>query len=281
MAQRSDSASLLPAEAAAHYAAANERDRLSRGSGRLERLRTQEILQRYLPPPPAVIADVGGGTGLYACWLAGQGYEVHLIDAVPLHVAQAQEASRAQPERPIASVSVGDARRLDLSDGTADAVLLLGPLYHLTDRQDRLAALREGRRILRPDGILFAVGISRFASALDGLKSGFLDDSDFGRIVERDLADGQHRNPTNHPWYFTTAFFHHPEELRREVAEADLDCETLLAIEGPAWLLQDFDAHWDSPDRRARLLQVVRRMEAEPSVLGVSAHLLAVAWKRP
>jgi ubiquinone/menaquinone biosynthesis C-methylase UbiE len=271
--------SSLPPEIGSHYAAGSEAGRLASGSGRLELARTQEILRRFLPPPPAVVADVGGGPGLYACWLAGLGYEVHLSDPVPLHVAQAEAASRARPTHPVAGFAVGDARALGRPDDSTDAVLLLGPLYHLTGRADRLAALREARRVLRPGGVFVAAAISRFASALDGLRAGYLDDPAFAAIVGRDLTDGQHRNPTGHPAYFTTAFFHHPEELRQEVEDAGLTRGQVLAVEGPAWLLQDFDAHWDDPGRRERLLDVVRRTEAEPTLLGMSAHLLAVARK--
>ena len=269
----------LPPEIDSHYAAGLEADRLAQGSGRLELARTQEVLWRFLPPPPAVVIDVGGGPGRYACWLAGLGYEVHLYDPVPLHVAQAEEASRAQAAHPIASCTIGDARALGRPDDSTDAVLLLGPLYHLTERADRLTALREARRVLRPGGTLVAAAISRFASALDGLRGGYLDDPAFAAIALRDLADGQHRNPTGHPAYFTTAFFHRPDELRQEVTDAGLTSVQLLAVEGPAWLLQDFDAHWDDPGRRERLLDVVRRVEADPSLLGASAHLLAIAGK--
>ncbi|MBX9627149.1 MAG: class I SAM-dependent methyltransferase [Gemmataceae bacterium] len=267
----------LPPEAHAHYAGGVERDRLAAGVGALELARTQEVARRHLPPPPAVVLDVGGGPGVYAGWLAGLGYEVHLVDPVPLHVEQAAELSRRQPDRPIASVAVGDARRLDRPDASADAVLLLGPLYHLTDRADRLAALLEAGRVLRPGGVVLAAAISRFASALDGLRLGLLDDPAFRAIVDQDLTDGQHRNPTNHPHYFTTTYFHHPDELRAEVGEAGLRCEAVLGVEGPAWLLGDFDRQWADPGRREHLLHVVRRMEADPAVLGVSAHLLAVA----
>ncbi len=96
-------------------------------------IRTQEIMLRYLPTPPATVFDVGGGPGAYARWLVDLGYEVHLIDAVPLHVEMAKEASQARPEHPIASIAVGDARKLDRRNASVDAVVMLGPLYHLTD----------------------------------------------------------------------------------------------------------------------------------------------------
>ncbi|WP_414588411.1 hypothetical protein [Scytonema sp. PCC 10023] len=98
-------------------------------------------------------------------------------------------------------------------------------------------------------------------------------------IVQQDLADGQHRNPNNHPAYFTTAFLHHPEELRAEVEEAGFYYETTLAIEGPGWLLQNFSQHWNESSRRQRLLEAIRWIETEPSMLGMSAHIMVVARK--
>ena len=234
---------------------------------------------RYVPPFPAVILDVGGGPGVYACWLAKQGYEVHLVDATPLHVELARQASQAQPDAPLASIEVGDARSLKRPDESCDVVLMFGPLYHLTERIDRLAALHEAHRVLRSGGLLLAVGISRFTSALDGLHQGLFDDPAFTQIVERDLVDGQHRNPTNHPQYFTTAFFHHPKELQSEVEESGFLYERTLPVEGPLWLSHSVIANFSDQKRREQWLALARRLEEEPSLLGASAHLLVVARK--
>ncbi len=279
MSDSTESSNILSPEALRYYERDEEQHRLLSGEGQLELVRTQELLRRYLPLAPAVILDVGGGPGVYAFWLARLGYEVHLIDAAPNHIEQARQAAQAQPEHPVASLSVGDARKLERPDASVDAVLLLGPLYHLTERNDRVTALRETRRVLKPGGVVFAVGISRFASLLDGLASGYLDDPEYVEIVRRDLTDGQHRNPNNHPHYFTTTFFHHPEELRAEIREAGLQDKALLAVEGPPLLLKNFSEHWNDGGRRERLLTALRWIEAEPSMLGVTGHMMAVANK--
>lgn len=262
-----------------HYTEADESSRLLTGRSQLERARTQELILRHLPPAPATIIDAGGGAGTYACWLAALGYQVHLIDPVPKHVEQARAASLNQPDHPLASVEAGDARRLVFAEATANAVLLLGPLYHLVEREDRLACLREAHRVVRPGGLVWGAAISHFASLFDSLTGGFFGDPAFAPILDRDLQDGQHRNPTDNPVYFTRAFFHRPGELSREFLAAGFQVVEVVAIEGPAWLARDFDWLWNDPAQRERLLAAVRKVEKEPSVLGASAHIMVVGRK--
>jgi SAM-dependent methyltransferase len=157
------------------------------------------------------------------------------------------------------------------------AVLLLGPLYHLVEESDRLQALREARRILRPKGLLFAAAVCRFASLIDGLASGYFQDAEFRKIIAKGLATGQHRNPMNHPAYFTSAYFHRPEDLAREVQEIGFADVQILAVEGPAWSAEQFRETWDDPAQRQSLMEFLLLMEEEPSVKGASAHLMAVA----
>ena len=130
--------------------------------------------------------------------------------------------------------------------------------------------------MLKPGGLLFAVAIGRFASLLSGMVDKVLGDPEKRAIVERDLRDGQHRNPTDKD-YFTTAFFHQPEELTSEVSEAGFNLVELLGVEGPAWLLPDLERRWADGEERERLLQAARAVEREPTLLGIHPHLLAVA----
>jgi SAM-dependent methyltransferase len=264
---------------AEYYERAPEEARLKQGPFQLEEARTRELIQRYAPPPPGIVVDVGGAAGAYALWLAEAGYAVHLLDPVPRLVAEAQRLSAAA-ERPLVSCRVGDARALDVPAESADVVLLLGPLYHLTDSGDRARALQEAARVLKPGGRVFAAAISRWASALDALARDLLQDPRFASIVEQDLRDGQHRNPTERLDYFTTAYFHRPEELAAEVRASGLAVDGVYGLEGPGWILPDIAERMGDAHQRASLLIVARMLETEPSVLGSSAHLLAIA-RRP
>jgi ubiquinone/menaquinone biosynthesis C-methylase UbiE len=237
-----------PEAVVAHYQhEVEERSRLLSGVGLLERTRTQEIVARNLPPAPARVLDIGGGAGVYAEWLAGLGYEVELLDARPKHVEQA---------RRICPAHLGDARSLPFESSSAEAMLFLGPLYHLTKLGDRLAALHEARRVLRRGAPLFAAAISHFASLVDGLMRGLIDDPAFPPILHRDLECGQHRNPAGNPEYFTEAFFHRPSELRAEAEEAGFSNVEVYAVEGPVWVAPDFAARWEDPAKRNQLLDL-------------------------
>ncbi|MGV9797017.1 class I SAM-dependent methyltransferase [Mycobacterium sp. NPDC003449] len=259
----------------AHYGLGVERDRLTTW-GWLEALRTREMLHRFLPPAPAVIIDVGGAEGAYALPLAVGGYRVHLIDPWAPHVRVARAASARQPDAPLMSVQEGDARDLPYDDGVADGLLLLGPLYHLIDPRDRARALCEAHRVLRPGGVLMAAGISRFASTISGIASDAIGDPGFEAIVERDLRDGVHDNPdpVGRPEWFTLAYFHEPDELRAEIAGAGFDDVEILAIEGVA-AMQAGEPPADQAAQDA-LQRAIRRVESEPSLLGATAHMMAI-----
>ena len=262
-----------------HYDAYDERARLTKGAGLLEYARMQEIIERFLEPPPKVVFDVGGGPGRYSCWLAGIGHEVHLVDPVPKHIDQALQASASQPHHPLASATTGDARSLHHPDGSADILLMMGPLYHLIDRKDRLRALHEAHRVLKADGLLVATAVNRFALLIDGLVSGYIDDPHFVALVEGDLADGRHLPSAGSPEYFTTAFFHRPEELEAEVSEAGFRQRDFLSVQGPGEYTTDLNDRMSDPARREQLLDLIRQVEREKTLLGMASHFVVIAEK--
>jgi len=259
---------MLSPEILEYYERGGERGRLSAGAGRLEFLRTWDILGRILPRPPARIVDVGGATGVYAGPLAAAGYDVTVVDPVPDHVA-------ASSQLPGVTAVEGDARDLPQPDASADGVLMLGPLYHLIDRGDRLRAWREAARVARPGGVVVGAVISRFASLCDGFARGFFAEPGFAEVVEGALTDGVHRNPAGRPW-FTSAYFHRPDEPAAEATEAGLTGARTVAVEGPAWLTVHLDDFLADPRLTGVTLDMLRRIEDEPGVFGTSSHLLTI-----
>lgn len=248
-----------------------ERDRLGRREGQLELARTQELLLRHLPQPPATIIDIGGGSGVYAAWLTALGYAVDLVDIVPAHVQQAAAHGTF-------GVLVGDSRALPAHNGSYDVALLLGPLYHLLTEEDRLAALREACRVVRPDGLIVTAYISRGAVALDGYVKGWIDKPGVINAVRDHIRTGV--SPEHASGFGTVAYFHHPAEARTELASAGLDLLAFYGVEGPGWVAADFDARWPRPEARQVILESARICEQEPELQAISTHLLAVC-RRP
>ena len=256
-----------------YYDQGREDERLRAGRGRLELWRTQDVLRRRLPSPPARVIDVGGASGVHAEWLAADGYDVELVDPVPLHVEQAGQLPGVRATR-------GDARALEFPDASADAVLLLGPLYHLPERSDRVMALTEARRVVRPGGFVAAAAISRFASMHDSIRQGWLGEADWVAGVEGTVADGMHHGLRyGERNRFTTAYFHHPDEVATELGDAGLTVDAVVAVEGAAAFMATVDDLLDDAASRDVLLRWIRLTENEPSMLGASGHLLGLATR--
>jgi 2-polyprenyl-3-methyl-5-hydroxy-6-metoxy-1,4-benzoquinol methylase len=243
-----------------------EDDRLhATAHGRLEFERTRELLRRHLPRPPARILDVGGATGVHARWLAEDGYDVHVVDLVPQHVGVAGSL-------PGVTAAVGDARELAEPDAHADATLLLGPLYHLVDRADRVRALHEAARVTAPGGLVAAAAISRHAPLLDlGARDRIDDDTE--PVLREIVATGRHDPRLG----FTTAYCHRVDELTDEMRNAGLREVDAFGVEGPlGWVLRALDPELAAA-RLPAALRAARLLDGDPALVAASSHLLGIA----
>jgi ubiquinone/menaquinone biosynthesis C-methylase UbiE len=259
-----------------YYERGEEAERLSRSAGgQLEFERTKEIVLRSLPEPPATVADIGGGPGRYSRWLAALGYRVVHRDIVPLHVEQLR---RAASNGQAIDSAVGDALSLDVADASVDAVLLLGPLYHLARRADRVQALREAARIARPGGPVFGAAISRWATRLDGVLRQEIYEK-YPRASE--MIDGVERTgqlaPLG-PGSFC-GFTHRPGQLRAEFTSAGLVVADLVCVEGASFLLNDLDDRIADPRAWQVVLDAARAHEHVPELMGLGPHLLATGTR--
>jgi SAM-dependent methyltransferase len=248
----------------AHHFVEDDRLRAT-AHGRLEFERTRELLRRYLPSPPARVLDVGGATGAHARWLAEDGYDVHVVDLVPEHVAVAGAL-------PGVTAVVGDARELAEPDAQADATLLLGPLYHLVERADRIRVLREAARVTASGGLVAAAAISRHAPLLDmGARDRIDDETE--PVLREIIASGRHDPRLG----FTTAYFHHIDELTDEMREAGLRAVHVLGVEGPLAPVVIALEREATADLLPPALRVARLLDGDPALVAASPHLLGVA----
>lgn len=255
------------------YELVDEDDRLWQpGPGDLVRLRTWDIFDRLLPEPVRV-ADIGGGPGTHAAYLARTGNEVVSFDPVPRHVEAAKARAARQPDAPF-QVEQAEARNLPLPDHSVDVALLLGPLYHLVQQEERLAALNEAKRVLRAGGRVLAEIITRYAWVMDATLKGLLDRSETWDDFDWIVRTGQSKDPVKFSEDGFWAYFHLPDELVAELEHAGFTDVRLIAVESFAGLLGDLPQRMRNP---AELLRVLRLTESEPSMLGASAHVIGTA----
>jgi len=268
------------------YNAGIEKDRLRTGIGRVEFERTKELLIEHLPKPPAVVYDIGGGYGEYAWWLASMGYEVHLFDLSEKNIAMSHELASEFKGATLAASEVCDAREVPRADKSADAVLLMGPLYHITEYDERIKAIEESKRLLRDGGVLFAAALTPYSVLLhcttlyhlEGRpKANALDDERFLSMIERELKDGCHINPERSVFGgLGTSHLHTAKALREELVRGGFADIFVHGVMGGAWLAPNLDALMDDPKTRETLMRTVRMLDGHEEIIGLSGHLLAV-----
>ena len=252
--------------------------RLERGLGVVEFFRTKEIIERYLDGS-MVIYDIGGGIGKYSEWLASLGHKVSLIELAPAAVDYAKEHMTVPYE-----ALTGDARKINKPDNSADMVILMGPLYHLQNREDRLLTLSEAKRVLKDGGILIAAGISKFSSATWALSVygngvDFIDDEIYMNMIRREMKSGEHIRPKEYPYVISNAYFHTIDGLRDEITESGFIVKESTAVEGCSWITPDIAEKWKDTNRRDRLLEIIRITEHEETMMGISPHFIVIASK--
>jgi ubiquinone/menaquinone biosynthesis C-methylase UbiE len=252
----------------------DEWDRMDRH--RMEFETTLRAMREFIPPHSAVL-DIGGGPGRYSIELAKAGHRVTLLDLSSGNVELARQKACDMGVQ-VDEFIQGNA--LDLSrfaDATFDAVLLMGPLYHLVEPSDRDRAILEALRVLAPGGVLFASFITRYAVYVDllDLDPGLI--ARYARTYERLMSTGVHI-PTEQNPGFTDAHFIHPMEIEPLMSGHGLATLRLAVAEG---LIAPVESAVNAlpADLFEAWVDVCYRLGTDPVIWGAGQHMLYVGRK--
>ncbi|AYN66833.1 class I SAM-dependent methyltransferase [Euzebyella marina] len=259
------------------YNEASEETRLEKGMGIFEFERIKDLITKYLESREQTIIDVGGGTGKYSEWLAELNHQLYLIEPVPKHLKLANKRAK-KLENPFTVIS-GESRKLDIKNGFADMVILHGPLYHLQKHEDRIQTIMEAKRVLKPGGIILGFAINYTASTLVGLLNGFIHDQSFFKMCKEELTKSIHNPPKNFPGLLAEAYYHRPDELKKEFSSADLKFLNLHAVEGMAWLDKDYFSSMLHGKNKKTLQELVAITENDEYLLPFSPHMMIAVQK--
>lgn len=271
------------------YNAGIEKNRLRTGIGLIEFERTKEILLDELPKPPAVIYDIGGAYGEYSWWLSSLGYEVHLFDLSETNIKMSKELSDEYPSVHLKSAEVCDARSIPRPSKSAGAILLMGPLYSITEYDERILAVKESYRLLKDDGVLFSAALTPYSVLIPRItkyhadnakKKNELDDPAVIEMIERALSDGSWVNPERKIANgLGSSHLHTAKALKDELLCGGFTTSTVHGVMGGVWLAPNLDELLKDDKTRNVLMKTVRMIDTDEEIIGLSGHLLAVSKK--
>lgn len=254
--------------------AASEHQRLERHQ--LEYDLTWRYLNEYLPPQGSIL-EIGAATGRYTVELARRGYRVTAVDLSAVQLGQCrQRLVDAGLEKQVHLV-VSDARYLaEIADTSVDAVMLMGPLYHLIEEEDRKAALRQATSHLVEGGIIVSALISRFGimgDLLQKMPQWIEDQAEVRSVLEKG------RDSDSFPRGEFRAYCAKVAEIAPLHEAAGIETIVMAAVE-PAIAADDTSYNCLGGERRRLWLDLLYEMSTEPSILGASRHLLYIGRKR-
>ena len=244
----------------------DEEGRLQGERMKLEALTTLHILFEELKPGSKVL-DLGCGTGVYALPLAEAGHKVLAVDLVPAHIEQLKE--KAKPGMQLEALCQDGQGALDsLPDAAFDAVLCLGPMYHLRTRAERVRMLSDCRRVLKPGGRAFIAFINNdWVIATQTLRY------DGGSYMLAGDYDKDSFRVEDFPFVFHTL-----SQAENEIAKAGLSLLRRVNTDGLTEMLEDkFMAF--TQEEYAQWFRFHLYLCEQPEHLGACNHWLMVCGK--
>ena len=208
-----------------YYEEYDEDGRLLTRYGHIEYTTTMKYINKFLKPE-ARILEVGAGTGRYSHALAKSGYNVDSVELVEHNIEIFK--SKITPDE---KITIRQGNAVDLSffeDNIFDITLVLGPMYHLYDKNDQLSALAEAIRVTKPGGVVFVAYCMGDASVLQyGFGRGVIKE-----LIEKCLLDPETFKTFSNPWDLFELY--RKEDIDKLRSNFDVTPKYFIATDGYA-----------------------------------------------
>jgi len=253
-----------------------------------EFLLTCRMMDRYIMPGDSVL-DIGGGPGRYSFFLAEKGCDVTLFDLSQENVNHVNKHSKESGT--LVKAICGDAREADkhINDHAGcdkyeheqdsgkqfDHILLMGPLYHLLEEQDRIKAINAALRLLKPGGLLFAAFINMSGGMVFGLReipTAFADPKEEQFLAS--LAKSENYGGAA----FTQAFFINQHKVLPFMEQFGLEKLHLFGQEG-VLAPNVYTFMEQPPEVKEALLDISEKLYEKEEYLSWAEHLMYIGRK--
>ena len=243
----------------------NEDTRLSSKATKIEFLTTLHIINRYLKTGSKIL-DIGAGAGIYSFHFAEKGYEVSAVELADANIKAFRKKLQADMK-----IDLHQGNACDLSqfkDNEFDVVLVLGPLYHLSQEDDQQKCIKEAKRVCKDDGVILFAFLS---NDMVILTANFIENPDY---FKSDLYDHETFKLKDGVFVFFTV-----EQARKLLLEEGIKILTEVAQDGLSELLAEKINMMDEESYEQYLKYHLYCCE-KPELLGHSNHILFVGKKK-
>ena len=268
-----------------YYKHFDEKNRLKNdNSGKLEFLMTTRILEKNLPSlvdgTEISVLDLGGGAGVYSLPLAKKGYKVTLADLSETLLEQAKKLKKEDKvENLIACEQVNATDLSRYKDNSFDVVLLFGPLYHLTEKDEREKCVSEIRRVLKTGGKVFASFIPHLSGSI-ALVQRFCWSPDQVDIntLEECFNSGKFKNLSDHG--FQEGYYPASEEIENLFAANGFDKLLVRSIRGFGYEKEDVIFKFKNKNVFSKILELIDSTAEDKSIIEMCGHAMYIGVKK-
>lgn len=238
-------------------------------------------IKKYIPETGNVL-DNGAGPGKYALELAKEGYTVTLTDLTPKLVEIAEnKAKDFGLIKHFNGFYAADARELTmLRDEEFDATLMLGPLYHLQEENDRIKAVEELKRVTKKNGVVFVAFMPRIRHILTSLLSPehWKPNDNMDNIIQFSQSGCFNHADEGR---FTGAYYFNIEDINPFMEAQGFETLELIGSNVGAILNKDNWNYWRKGTQEInKIITLIKERASDPHILGISSHLLYIGRKK-